>query len=258
MDDKFNLSRKDYQSNVIKSFSSLRHDDNLNDVSLVSDDNVQIFAHKVVLSSCSGYFKDIFIKNRQPHPFLCLIGVNSQEVNNVLDYIYKGEVLIGQDKLDKFLEVAKKFQLEGLRLRHSETKINVDNFKREIKEVEIPSFPYINEVVSHKNIGSLSETAVVSDMSSNIEELDSTIENEISRTSDGFWQCRRCPQITKKKSNIKEHVVSHIEGLSFPCQSCGKKCRSRQALRFHHQYYQKYKSTGENGCLKVKKVLIMS
>ena len=172
MDDKLNLSRKDYQSNVIKSFSSLRHDDNLNDVSLVSDDNVQIFAHKVVLSSCSGYFKDIFIKNRQPHPILCLIGVNSQEVNNVLDYIYKGEVLIGQDKLDKFLEVAEKFQLE-----------------------------------KDKNIGSLSETAVVSDMSSNIEELDSTIENEISRTSDGFWQCRRCPQITKKKSHIKEHVA---------------------------------------------------
>ena len=65
-------------------------------------------------------------------------------------------------------------------------------------------------------------------------------------------------QITKKKSHIKEHVESHIEGLSFPCQSCGKKCRSRQALRFHHQYYQKYKSKGENGCHKVKKVLIMS
>ena len=110
----------------------MRHDDNLNDVSLVSDDNVQIFAHKVVLSSCSGYFKDIFIKNRQPHPILCLVGVNSQEVNNVLDYIYKGEVQISQDNLNTFLEVAQKFELEGLVGLNNE--INTDDSKSKILE----------------------------------------------------------------------------------------------------------------------------
>ena len=241
MVEKFNLSWKDYQSNIIKSFSSLRNEDNLNDVTLVSDDHVQIFAHKVVLSSSSGYFKDIFIKNRQPHPILCLVGVNSQEVNNVLDYIYKGEVQISQDNLNTFLEVAQKFELEGL--VGVENEIDVDNSKSEIHEVEIPSFSNASEILSHKKemlmTGDSNETALVSEMFSNIEELDSTIENEIFRNSDGFWQCGRCTRFSKQKCHIKEHFESHIEGLSFPCQYCDKKCRSRLALRFHIKIHRK-------------------
>ena len=242
MVEKFNLSWKDYQSNIIKSFSSLRNEDNLNDVTLVSDDHVQIFAHKVVLSSSSGYFKDIFIKNRQPHPILCLVGVISQEVNNVLDYIYKGEVQIQQENLETFLKIAQKFELEGL-VGLPEDDIHVDNSKSEIHEVEMPNLPYASEVDSHKKemikTSDLNETALVSEMFSNIEELDTTIENEIFRNSDGFWQCGRCTRFSKQKCHIKEHFESHIEGLSFPCQYCDKKCRSRLALRFHYKIHRK-------------------
>ena len=237
MAEKFNLSWKDYQSNVIKSFSSLRNEDNLNDVTLVSDDHVQIFAHKVVLSSSSGYFKDIFIKNRQPHPILCLVGVNSQEVNNVLDYIYKGEVQISQNNLNTFLEVAQKFELEGLVGLDNE--INTDDSKSKILEAEIQSLSYASEGVSHKKemiqIGDPSEATLVSEMFSNIDELDSTIDNEIFKNSDGFWQCRRCPKFSSKRCHIKEHFETHITGISFPCQYCDKICRSRKNLR-DHQY----------------------
>ena len=45
---------------------------------------------------------------------LCLEGVTSQELNNVLDYIYNGEIQIYQDNLDRFLDVAQRFKLEGL------------------------------------------------------------------------------------------------------------------------------------------------
>ena len=79
MGETLDLTWKDYYSNIAKSFSSLRHEDKLNDVTLVSDDHVQISAHKVVLSSSSEYFKDIFIKNKHSHPMLCLVGVTSQE-----------------------------------------------------------------------------------------------------------------------------------------------------------------------------------
>ena len=63
MSEKFCLKWNDFHSNVSKSFGLFRHEDYLHDVKLLSDDNKQISAHKLVLSSCSEYFKSIFKHN---------------------------------------------------------------------------------------------------------------------------------------------------------------------------------------------------
>merc|ERR1711884_962829 len=88
----------------------------LHDVTLVSDDQQQVSAHKLVLSACSEYFKNIFKHNNKPnaHPLLCLGGVSSEDLKNIMDYIYNGEVNIFQDCLDRFLSVAQRLKLEGL------------------------------------------------------------------------------------------------------------------------------------------------
>ena len=114
MSEKFSLKWNDFQSNVSNSFNLLRNEDYLHDVTIVSDDNEQIAAHKLVLSACSEYFKNIFRRNKHPNPLLCLEGVSSKDVRNVMDYMYNGEVQIFQDDLDRFLNVAQRLKLEGL------------------------------------------------------------------------------------------------------------------------------------------------
>ena len=114
MTEKYCLKWNDFHSNIGKSFKSLRYEDDLFDVTLVSDDHSQVSAHKLVLSACSEYFKSIFKNNKHSHPLLCLEGVSLQDLNNVLDYIYNGEIKIYQDNLDRFLNVAQRFKLEGL------------------------------------------------------------------------------------------------------------------------------------------------
>ena len=114
MSEKFCLKWNDFHSNIGKSFKSLRYDDDLFDVTLVCDDHSQVSAHKLVLSACSEYFKNIFKNNKHSHPLLSLEGVSSNDLNNVLDYIYNGETQIFQDNLDRFLDVAQRFKLEGL------------------------------------------------------------------------------------------------------------------------------------------------
>ena len=94
MSEKFCLKWNDFQTNISKSFSKLRNEDDFYDVTLVSDDQKQFSAHKVVLSSCSDYFKNILKSNKHSNPLLCLEGISSGEMNNVLDYIYYGEVYI--------------------------------------------------------------------------------------------------------------------------------------------------------------------
>ena len=92
----------------------MRQESNLFYVTLVSDDQKQITAHKLVLSACSEFFKNIFNSNTHSHPLIYLDGIGASELNFVLDYIYQGEVQIYQENIDRFLEIAKKLKLDGL------------------------------------------------------------------------------------------------------------------------------------------------
>ena len=56
----------DFQSSMSSSFGNLRKEKELFDVTLVSEDEVQISAHKVVLAACSTFFKNT-LKSGFPH-----------------------------------------------------------------------------------------------------------------------------------------------------------------------------------------------
>ena len=115
MSEKFCLRWNDFEANAIKSFRNLRNEEDFYDVTLVSSDQHQVQAHKLVLSASSEYFKKILTNNgKHSNTLLCLEGISTLELTNVLDYIYNGEVQIYQDNLDRFLLVAQRFQLEGL------------------------------------------------------------------------------------------------------------------------------------------------
>ena len=102
--EKFNLKWNDFQSSASKSFSTLRRENILLDVTLVSDDEVQFQAHKLVLSASSQFFKNIFKKPQETSTFmLYLSGIQAKDLKLVMDYIYEGEVEVVQDELNSFL-----------------------------------------------------------------------------------------------------------------------------------------------------------
>ena len=49
------------------------------------------------------------------------------------------------------------------------------------------------------------------------------------------WVCKTCNKTAKRSSEIRRHAEIHIEGLSFPCQPCGKSFRSRMFLNDHRK-----------------------
>ena len=99
--EKFCLKWNDFQTNVSRTFSSLRQEAHLFDVTLVSDDEQHIAAHKLVLSTSSEFFKNIIKKAKHSNPLIYLSGFKSKDLILVMDYIYQGEVLIYQEDLDK-------------------------------------------------------------------------------------------------------------------------------------------------------------
>ena len=75
-------------------------------------------AHKLVLSSSSEYFKMVFSNKKKyfqsQHALKCLVGLNQSDLNNVLDYIYHGEIQIYQQDLERFLGIAERLKVDCL------------------------------------------------------------------------------------------------------------------------------------------------
>ena len=97
----------DFQKTVSNSFSLLRSESDLCDVTLVSEDFIYTNAHKVVLSSSSKFFKTLLKKTSgSPNALLYLGGISSQNLKYCLDYMYNGEVEVLHDHLDELLTQA--------------------------------------------------------------------------------------------------------------------------------------------------------
>ena len=254
MSEKFCLKWNDFHSNVSKSFGLFRSEDYLHDVTLVSDDHHQVPAHKLVLSASSEYFKNVLKNNNKPntHPLLCLDGVNSDDLRNILDYIYNGEIQIFQENLDRFLSIAQRLKLEGLignddcgeQKDFPENEMNL--LKEEESAVKEPKAK-IHSSGREKSQGkkevamSVVDKVMVSHPSyQDFTEVNSTVTQYIEKCVDGGYKCTLCGKVDKKQlGHLKNHIETHLDGLSFPCQLCGKTFRSRNALNIHKTRYHK-------------------
>ena len=248
MSGKLCLKWNDFQSNISNSFSVLRNEDYLHDVTIVTDDSEQIAAHKLVLSACSDFFKSIFKRNKHPNPLLCLEGVSSKDVRNVMDYIYNGEVQVFQEDLGRFLNVAQRLKLEGLLKEpdadqeqeeeasnhEAEPLTSEEIIKRDLPKKNInekPSEPHHQRVIAKANFD------IRPDNTSGINEQ---IEQYIGKNLDGTHSCKLCGQNAGKwKTNMRNHIETHLEGLCFNCQMCEKTFSSRSSLGSHKSRFHK-------------------
>ena len=244
MSEKFSLKWSAFKSNVCNSFTVLRNEDYLQDVTIVTDDNELVEAHKLVLSACSEFFKNIFKKNRHSHPLLCLEGVSSKDIQNLMDYIYNGELHLFQKDLDRFLSIAQRFKLEGL------LKTDPKNYQEEvsngapvtteksyIKEELSEEIPKVKPNISDRHeevIAKVSVSMSIDPTAENISKINEQIEQNIIRNSDYTFSCQFCGKNSGKvKNNIRNHIESHIVGLSFNCPMCEKTFRTRSSLSNH-------------------------
>ena len=95
----------DFNKNVRDHLRIVRKVETLFDVTLVTDDGKHTEAHKIILSAGSHFFSDIFIKSNQTNMLIYLKGINSVQLEHLLDFIYNGEVSVGLEELKEFLEI---------------------------------------------------------------------------------------------------------------------------------------------------------
>ena len=144
--EKFCLRWNDFESNISEAFRELREEKDFFNVTLACDDD-QLQAHKVILSACSPFFRNIFRRNKHEHPLLYLKGVNYTNLVSVLNFMYHGEVNVAQEELNSFLAVAEDLKVKGLtqsnstdnRPPTSSSKPKNDDYQRKTETFTRPS-----------------------------------------------------------------------------------------------------------------------
>jgi len=116
--EKFCLRWNDFETNISVAFRELREEKDFFDVTLACDDS-QIQAHKVILSACSPFFRNVLRRNPHQHPLLYLKGVKYKDILSVLNFMYMGEVNVAQEELNTFLSVAEDLRVKGLTQNNS-------------------------------------------------------------------------------------------------------------------------------------------
>lgn len=69
---------------------------------------------QMVLSACSPYFQAIFVNHPEKHPIVILKDVPYADMKSLLDFMYRGEVSVDQERLTAFLRVAESLRIKGL------------------------------------------------------------------------------------------------------------------------------------------------
>ncbi|XP_059487099.1 zinc finger and BTB domain-containing protein 24-like isoform X11 [Neocloeon triangulifer] len=109
----YSLRWNNYVRHMTSAFESLRSDRDLIDVTL-SCEGKKIPAHKMLLSACSSYFKDLFKENPCQHPVIIFRNVTFDDLMALVDFMYNGEVNVEQEQLASFLNTAELLQVQGL------------------------------------------------------------------------------------------------------------------------------------------------
>ena len=240
--EKFCLRWNDFKTNVSSSFNVLRKEEELFDVTLVSDDEHHIAAHKLILSASSEFFKNIFKKANHSNPLIFLSGVTSKELYRIMDYIYQGEVQLLQDDLDSFMEIANKLKIGGL---YGAVAENEDDEKTKEPKFEYDmncSKDFIEDVNEPNQKARIRTKTSDRTIAISVQENDSmyteakqAVDELVTKDGD-IWVCKTCGKTTKTSGQIRLHAEMHIEGLSFPCLLCDSTFRSRKSL-CDHKYH---------------------
>jgi len=110
----FHLKWNNHSLNTLSSFQHLLDTHCLVDVSLTCGSGKTVPAHRMVLAACSDYFYRLFKDLPEKHPVIVFKDASEQILNDLLEFMYRGEVEVDDSNLSDFLKFADTLQVKGL------------------------------------------------------------------------------------------------------------------------------------------------
>ena len=114
MAEKYTLEWQRFSEHLQLMFKDLYEEGKYADVTLVCDDQTQFKANKIVLSACSPVFKYIIDTNPSQHPLIYLRGIQSHEMESILQFMYLGEGRFYHERMREFIKVAQDLEVKEI------------------------------------------------------------------------------------------------------------------------------------------------
>ena len=229
--EKYNLTWHTYSDHLRDMMKEMMTSGDFADVTLVFDDKIKIKVHKNILAACSPVFKDIFqIENSS---IIYLKGINSSEMESILEFIYLGEATAYQEQIENILDVARSFEIKGLKSneRISKEKNTEDNLKIENKINERSNEKALED--NHVNAEDYLE--IKSEyLSADDERVDQAPKQESSKAkNERQYQCNECDKVFCGPSGLYQHKKHVHEGVTYGCSQCDIKVSKKSHLQRH-------------------------
>lgn len=235
-----------FETQTKRVFNNLVTDTDFLDVTLVTDDETQIKAHKVILSSCSSFFRRVLSSNPHQHPLLYLKGVSSSSLGSILQFIYLGEVNIALEHLDSFIQASEDLQILGILDVNQDTGSLLNKPEQRAKRRRIESTEYDKDQLPMKLCDEIASIQEIIDIEheNNVEvslednEDDDIVEiaqtTEVCETIDEAETifCDKCEFETTNTTSYEEHIKDDHSN-EIPCKECKFTAKNNSILKEH-------------------------
>ena len=231
--------------------------DRLKDVTLVCDDKIQFMAHKIVLSACSSVFKSIIYDLPTNNSVIYLRGIEHQEMESILQFMYLGVATSNEARLDKFLAVAKNLEIKGVSQNVEFADSGIDDeehvdleppknsddrkqdddcnyeIKRELEELQSKVSLDGNGYLINSNLQNLKENNFCKYCQSQFSQP-SALKRHIKGIHEGVkFECHQCHRTYTQKYMLKEHIEAVHEGMTRRCDLCNLQFNQHSSLKRH-------------------------
>ncbi|KPM06161.1 BTB/POZ domain containing protein 1 [Sarcoptes scabiei] len=133
----YQVIRLNHPNKIAQDLETMLYEEMLCDVIIICNGQ-SVKAHRVILASCSTYFKEIFSSiPLNFNPIVFLKNFTNEDLNDILEFVYKGQLVVPSHRLQSLIESAKSLGVVGLatlRLNHLDCdsiveKNRVNNFE---------------------------------------------------------------------------------------------------------------------------------
>ena len=131
-------SKECFDESIFNSFQTLRHEDFLKDVTIVTTDKKEIPTNKIVLYTFSGFFKK-FVKSKKKVAKRLWVPYTKEEFETLLTLLYTGRVTVDGNNVSKVLNMMNTFEITDHRTEKDSTETEkISNDACQISKNEVP------------------------------------------------------------------------------------------------------------------------
>jgi len=218
MNGKYNLTWQLYTDHLREMLHEMMKSNELTDVTLVCDDKTKFKAHKIVLSACSSVFKSIINDLPTNSSVIYLRGIQHQELETILQFMYLGVATCSQERMNEFLNVAKNLELKEI---SKEVKSDDGNLATEI-------FDKGTKIVHEQQTKTDAGRKESFDLN-----IKSIIDSQFDKNTTREFECDQCESKYTHPSNLRRHILSKHEGIKYDCNQCDQKYSDSSSLSHH-------------------------